>query len=125
MDSILQHLPLTVEVGKLFSFLCVCEHRVVSNSKSSVKATLRFAGLEYRTKFSHGTFEMTFANAFGTEFILVNAARLQSSEFSLQTSGFMQHSSSSNLHAGWSDDFSFAHDVRFATKPDHILTLVF
>ena len=86
MDSILHHFPLTVEVGKPFSFLCVCEHRVVSNSKSSVKATLRFASLEYRTKFGHWTFEMTFANAFGTEFILVNAARLQSSEFSLQTS---------------------------------------
>ena len=36
-------------------------------------------------KFGHGTFEMAFANAFGTEFVLVDVARLQSSVFSPQT----------------------------------------
>ena len=47
MDSIVHHFPLIVEVRKHVSFLCVGEHRVVSYSKSSVKVTLCFVGLEY------------------------------------------------------------------------------
>ena len=57
------------------------------------------------------TFEMMLAHAFRTEFIFVDAARLQSSESGLPSSGYVQDLQSSHLHARWSDYICFAHNV--------------
>ena len=74
MDAILQHLSLTIQIGKASPFLGVRKNGIVSDSKNGIAATLCFAGLQNLSKFGHGSFQMMFANTLGAEFILIDAA---------------------------------------------------